>query len=116
MDLKELNNSKKHYTRSRYYLGLADQYIVREDIESAGYDSELFSDEDMQYLADTIRERLLQNYKEEELIGDEGTEIVLDELYNVLNILVKEITDEQWIPLCERGEKLIKIFCSSKNK
>lgn len=93
MNLKNLSSSEEHFTDSRFYIGLAEQYIVRDDVESAGYDSELFSDEDMQYLADTVKKRLLLDFREEDLIGDEGTEIVLAVLYDVLHELLKEITD-----------------------
>lgn len=92
MDLKKIC-SQQHYTRSLYYLNFADLYIAREDLESAGYDTEFLSDEDIQYIADLTKERLETMYDEEDLQGDDKFDIMFDALYDVLHDTMKNISD-----------------------
>lgn len=95
MDLKKICSQQQHYTRSRYYLGFADLYIARDNLETAGYDTEFLSDEDIQYIADLTKNKLELKYDEEELKGDEGTEIMFDFLCDVLHDTMGDITDSQ---------------------
>lgn len=92
MDLKKICG-QQHYTRSLYYLNFADLYIAREDLESAGYDTEFLSDEDIQYMADLTKERLETMYDEEDLQGDDKFDIMFDALYDVLHDTMENIID-----------------------
>lgn len=93
MDLKKICSQPQHYTRSRYYLGFADLYIARDDLETAGYDTEFLSDEDLQYIADLTKARLEVMYNEDDLQGDDGIEIMFDVLCDVLQDTMRDITD-----------------------
>lgn len=87
-------NLKKIF-EDRFYIGFANQCITRDDIETAGYDSEYLMDEDMIYLASKLKDRLMLLFEESEMEGISGREKMLSVFDDVLGDEMEKIVDSE---------------------